>query len=218
MKKRSALIRRAVILAAIAVLVAVAVGLSVFFVLKGGQAPSAAQPEVVDSPWPALISGASALVAGLLAAWLLAERIMRPALAPIEKLRDVAVSMAEGNLEERADEGADAELGELGKAVNQLSYQLSRNMYTLIVERNRLRNMLNGLSEGIVAIDSQGHVTHTNPALERFFTRQKLALHLLKFTLNFRVTFHLFIFFLYFLLCHFHFFHEVMTLYKVIRN
>ena len=72
--------------------------------------------------------------------------------------------MAEGNLEERADETADAELGELGKSVNQLSYQLSRNMYTLIVERNRLRNMLNGLSEGIVAIDSEGNITHTNPA------------------------------------------------------
>ena len=38
--------------------------------------------------------------------------------------------------------------------------------------------MLNGLSEGIVAIDREGQITHTNPALEKFFTRQKLALHL----------------------------------------
>lgn len=178
MKNKSALIRRAVILAAIAVAIAVAVGLSVFFVLEGVQASSAAQPKVFQSPWPALISGAVALVASLLAAWLLSGRIMGPAMAPIARLRDAAVSMAEGNLEERADETADSELGELGKAVNQLSYQLSRNMYTLIVERNRLRNMLNGLSEGIVAIDHEGHVTHTNPALERFFTKQKLALHL----------------------------------------
>ena len=86
--------------------------------------------------------------------------------------------MSEGDLEVRADENAYGELGELGKAVNQLSYQLSRNMYTLIVERNRLRNMLNGLSEGIVAIDAKGEITHTNPALEKFFTRQKTAIHL----------------------------------------
>ena len=96
----------------------------------------------------------------------------------IVRLRDVAVSMSEGNLEARADEAAEGEVGELGKAVNNLSDQLSRNLYTLIVERNRLRNMLNGLSEAIVAIDHEGKVTHTNPALEKFFTRQKLALHL----------------------------------------
>ena len=181
MKKNSVLIRRAVLLAAIAVAIAVAVGLSVFFAIfaiNGGQTPSSARPGILTGPWPALIAGAFALVAALAAAWSLADRVMRPAVLPIAKLRDVAVSMAEGELEARADENADAELGELGKAVNKLSYQLSRNMYTLIVERNRLRNMLNGLSEAIVAIDAEGAVTHTNPALDKFFTRQKLALHL----------------------------------------
>ena len=38
--------------------------------------------------------------------------------------------------------------------------------------------MLYGLSEGIVAIDAKGEITHTNPALEKFFTRQKTAIHL----------------------------------------
>ena len=175
MKKSSVLIRRAALLAAIAVAIAVAVGLSVFFIITGGQSPSAAQPGFVV---PALISGAAALVVSLAAMWLLAERIMQPAMEPVARLRDAAVAMSEGDLEVRADENAYGELGELGKAVNQLSYQLSRNMYTLIVERNRLRNMLNGLSEGIVAIDAKGEITHTNPALDKFFTRQKTAVHL----------------------------------------
>ncbi|MBQ6347646.1 MAG: HAMP domain-containing protein [Clostridia bacterium] len=114
----------------------------------------------------------------LAAMWLMADKIMHPAMEPVARLRNAAVAMSEGDLEVRADENAYGELGELGKAVNQLSYQLSRNMYTLIVERNRLRNMLNGLSEGIVAIDAKGEITHTNPALEKFFTRQKTAIHL----------------------------------------
>ena len=175
MKKSSVLIRRAALLAAIAVAIAVAVGLSVFFILAGGRQPSAAQPGFTV---PALIAGAAALVVSLVAAWLLAEKIMHPAMEPVARLRDAAVAMSEGDLEVRADENAYGELGELGKAVNQLSYQLSRNMYTLIVERNRLRNMLNGLSEGIVAIDAKGEITHTNPALDKFFTRQKTAIHL----------------------------------------
>ena len=175
MKKRSVLIRRAALLAAIAVIIAVAVGLSVFFIIIGGQASSAAQQGILV---PALIAGAAAVVVALVAAELLAEKIMIPVMEPVARLRDVAVAMSEGDLDQRADEEASGELGELGKAVNRLSYQLSRNMYTLIVERNRLRNMLNGLSEGIVAIDAKGEITHTNPALDRLFTRQKTALHL----------------------------------------
>jgi len=175
MKKSSVLIQRAALLAAIAVAIAVAVGLSVFFIWTGGQTSSAAQSGVLV---PALVSGAAALVVSLAAMWLLADKIMHPAMEPVARLRDAAVAMSEGDLEVRADENAYGELGELGKAVNQLSYQLSRNMYTLIVERNRLRNMLNGLSEGIVAIDARGEITHTNPALEKFFTRQKTAIHL----------------------------------------
>jgi len=174
-KKSSVLIRRAALLAAIAVVIAVAVGLSVFLLISGGQAAVAEGHGL----WvPALLSAAAALVVALLAVWLLGKKIMQPAMGPVAQLRDVAVAMSEGNLEIRANEEAYGELGELGKAVNRLSYQLSRNMYTLIVERNRLRNMLNGLSEGIVAIDAKGEITHTNPALERFFTKRKLALHL----------------------------------------
>ena len=175
-KKSSVLIRRATLLTAIAVTIAVAVGLSVFCaaVLLRPFGDAAGNAALLAAAIAALAS----VAAGLASARLLGRRIMAPALVPVAKLRDVAVAMAEGDLEARADEAADGELGELGRAVNQLSYQLSRNLYTLIVERNRLRNMLNGLSEGIVAIDHEGRVTHTNPALERFFTKQKLALHL----------------------------------------
>ncbi len=172
MRKLSVLVKRAALLAAIAVAIAVAVGLSVFF------AASALLPSESIAWVPALIAGAAALAAGLAAVRLLAERIMAPAMLPVAKLKDAAVAMSQGDLEQRADETADGELGELGKAVNNLSDQLSRNMYTLIVERNRLRNMLNGLSEGIVAIDREGKITHTNPAIMKFFTRQKSAVHL----------------------------------------
>jgi len=172
-KKLSVLVKRAALLAAIAVAIAVAVGLSVFF------AAGALLPPAENAAWvPALIAGAAALAAGLVAVRLLVEKLMAPAFEPVAKLKDAAVAMSQGDLEIRADETAGGELGELGKAVNNLSDQLSRNMYTLIVERNRLRNMLNGLSEGIVAIDREGKITHTNPAIEKFFTRRKLALHL----------------------------------------
>ena len=143
---------------------------------EGGGAVAVALPVNPPPLAPALAAGAAGAIAALLAAWLLAPRVMTPALEPVARLRDAAVAMAGGELDTRADEQAYGELGELGKAVNNLSDQLSSNMYMLIVERNRLRNMLNGLSEGIVAIDRDGAVTHTNPALEKFFPRQKQPL------------------------------------------
>ena len=103
MKKRSVLIRRAALLAAIAVIIAVAVGLSVFFIITGGQASSAARQGVLV---PALIAGASALVVALVAAGLLVEKIMHPVMEPVARLRDVAVAMSEGDLDQHADEDA----------------------------------------------------------------------------------------------------------------
>ena len=106
-----------------------------------------------------------------------AEARMQAQAEIIARQRDAAVAMADGHLETRADEAAEGEMGELGKALNHLSDQLSRNLYTLIVERNRLRNMLNGLSEGIVAINAEGRVTHTNPALGKLISRAKSGTH-----------------------------------------
>ena len=128
----------------------------------------------------ALVAALAGLIAAAaaLAGPMRMQKTIQEKVDSIARLRDVAVAMAEGDLEARADDAAPDEVGQLGKAVNNLSDQLSRNLYMLIVERNRLRNMLNGLSEAIVAIDAQGEITHTNPALDKFFTRQKLALHL----------------------------------------
>ena len=120
----------------------------------------------------ALLSALIGLFVGVaLGSWAL-PKLMHPVLRPIAQLRDVAVAIADGDLSAKADETGGDEVGQLGQAVNNLSHQLSRNMYTLIIERNRLKNMLNGLSEGIVAIDREGEVTHTNPALEKFFQKR----------------------------------------------
>ena len=114
MRKNSALVKRAALLAAIAVAIAVAVGLSVFFVVSGGQAPSAAREGV----WIPLVSGAAGLLCALAAIWLMAEKLMKKAQEPVEKLRDAAVAMSEGDLDVRADESAEGEVGQVAKAVS----------------------------------------------------------------------------------------------------
>ncbi|MEE1200338.1 MAG: ATP-binding protein [Christensenellales bacterium] len=139
----------------------------------------AALPAENGNAFVSLIAGMIAgLLAALLVGWALVQHLLKPVVFPISRLRDTAVAVASGRLDTRAREDYPGELGQLAKALNHVSTQLARNMYTLILERNRLRHMLDGLSEGIVAIDNTGAVTHTNPALDRMFTKQKPALHL----------------------------------------
>ena len=88
---------------------------------------------------------------------------------PLRQMRDVALRMAEGRFDYTADENAAGEIGQLGASLNSLSRSVRSGIRALTFERNRLIRVLNGLTEGIAAIDSLGRVTHMNPALEKLF-------------------------------------------------
>jgi PAS domain S-box-containing protein len=158
MKDKSVLTKRVVIFSAIVALTAVAGMLIAGLIL----ALSTALPAWTDVLLGALIGALFASAAG----YMLVSYFVREAVGPITALRDAAVKIAGGALETRASEKSPGELGELGRAINNLSYQLSYNMYQLILERNRLKRMLDNLSEGIVAVDAEGKLTHRNPAVD----------------------------------------------------
>ncbi len=138
----------------------------------------AALPVAGGAALAALAGLFAALAAGVGAAVVLAHKMLMPVVRPIAQLRDVAAAVADGNFDARGDERLPGELGGLARALNNVSTQLAHNLYALILERNRLRQMIDGLSEGIVAIDESGHITHLNPALERMFSPPKAAVHL----------------------------------------
>ncbi len=88
---------------------------------------------------------------------------------PINHMRDIALIMASGDFDVRADERPRDEIGQLGRSLNYLSAQLSATIGELVLERNRLKSILDGLNEGIIALDADGCITHINPALQRIF-------------------------------------------------
>ena len=90
-----------------------------------------------------------------------ASRMVRP----ITRMRTVALTMAGGDLTARAEDGSNDEYGELGRALNYLSSELGSTISSLQMERNRLQSLINGLSEGIIAVDAQGATTLINPAV-----------------------------------------------------
>ncbi len=89
-----------------------------------------------------------------------ASRLSRP----VADMRAVALTMAGGDLTVRADDQRSDEFGELGGALNYLSAELGSTISSLELERNRLQSLINGVSEGIIALDDQGRTTLINPA------------------------------------------------------
>lgn len=101
----------------------------------------------------------------LVLVFVMMERVVRP----LRQMRDIAMHMASGNYSVRADDSQKGEIGQLAQSLNHLAKELSRTIGDLTLERNRLRQSLDGLSEGFISINSLGKVTHHNPAVSALF-------------------------------------------------
>lgn len=110
-----------------------------------------------------------ALVVSIPVSWLCAWLATGKLLSPLTQIRQVAMDMAAGHLEARANEKAPGEIGDVGRSLNAMATQLSNSIYKTIVQRDRLEHIIDGLSEGIVSLDADGHIQQFNPAVERMF-------------------------------------------------
>lgn len=90
-------------------------------------------------------------------------------LRPLRSVRNVAIAMANGNFSLRADSSQQGEIGELAASVNDLASALDQSISALMIERNRLQQILDGLSEGILATSADLTITHLNPAVKALF-------------------------------------------------
>lgn len=127
------------------------------------------QVEIAASQYAVLLAlmvsmGVVLLVAAL-PAYFMARRVSRP----LGQMRDVALRMAHGDFTARADISQGDEFSQLGHSLNHLAQELSHTISALTVERNRVLAILNGIGEGIIAVDTQGAITHSNPAVRRLF-------------------------------------------------
>ena len=88
---------------------------------------------------------------------------------PIRILTDLTQKIAHGQWGTTIEQELPGEMGSLAENFNAMSISLARTIASLKYEKNSMKLMLEGLSEGIVAIDGAGVVLHQNGA----------ALHLL---------------------------------------
>lgn len=99
----------------------------------------------------------------ILPAYLGSRSIVRP----IRQMNVTANAMAGGNFTAKAEEEGTDELVQLGRSLNHLSAALSATISDLTLEKNRLHAVINGIREGIIAIDAEGKIIKTNSAALR---------------------------------------------------
>ena len=112
-----------------------------------------------------LVALVIAMPLSLLCAYLATNKL----LSPLTQIRQIALDMADGKLEARADEHAPGEIGDVGRSLNSMASQLSHSIYKTILERDRMEHIIDGISEGIVSLDAQGRIQQFNPAVEKMF-------------------------------------------------
>lgn len=83
---------------------------------------------------------------------------------PVEQMTRVAKQFASGRLDMRLSIPDATELAELAKALNEMARQLNARIVTIIQERSQIQAILSSMIEGVLAVDSQGHIVSINKA------------------------------------------------------
>lgn len=105
-----------------------------------------------------LLVGVAAILAVTLFGWFFSRSITRPIIA----LRDVAQSLAAGDLSQRPVLSAPGEVGDLARAVHRLAEQLGARLATLEAEESLLTELFDSLTEGAIAVDAGRQVMRIN--------------------------------------------------------
>lgn len=83
---------------------------------------------------------------------------------PIRSLTQKASKIAEGEFDETIRVQGDDEIGTLTTTFNTMAYRLKNTMRQIEGEKNKIETIIQTLDDGIIAFDSAGLSTHTNPA------------------------------------------------------
>jgi len=100
-----------------------------------------------------------ALLVTVILGYLIASSITEP-------IRDVtkkAEEMAMGNFDQFVEIKSNDEIGQLASMFNHLTLKLKDTIQEIDLERSKLDTIFNYMAEGVLAIDTSGHIIHANP-------------------------------------------------------
>ncbi|WP_338208614.1 cell wall metabolism sensor histidine kinase WalK [Lactiplantibacillus paraxiangfangensis] len=105
-----------------------------------------------------------AMVLGLGIAIIIARAITRP----IEEMKQQTQRIARGDYAGQVRVYSDDELGQLARAINNLSIRVEESQESTEAERRRLDSVLSHMSDGVIATDRRGNITIINETASDF--------------------------------------------------
>ena len=99
----------------------------------------------------------------LLASTFFAKRVSRPA----RIITETASRLIEGDAVEVPENLPGQEMREIARAFNHMNAAVAQAIRALRLEKENMNLVLEGLSEGVVAVDSEGEMLHVNTAARR---------------------------------------------------
>src|SRR5947199_346993 len=115
-----------------------------------------------------LIGGLVALLVALGIGMFVAGRVTDP----VVQMQTIAREMSEGNFAARAPVRSPDEIGVLARAINTLAQRLRDRLADLQHERAKIGAILDGMVEGVLAVDGRGHVVLMNERARTMFGPQ----------------------------------------------
>jgi two-component system phosphate regulon sensor histidine kinase PhoR len=112
-----------------------------------------------------LLGGGVALLVALGIGIFVAGRVTRP----VVDMQSIARQMSEGNFLVRAPSRSTDEIGTLGRSLNVLAARLREKVQDLEQERAKVTAILDGMVEGVVAVDGHEHVLVMNERARTIF-------------------------------------------------
>ena len=83
---------------------------------------------------------------------------------PVEQMTEVAKHFASGELNLKLPISNTMELADLANSLNEMARQLNARIDTITEERSQIQAILSSMIEGILAVDSTGHIVSINNA------------------------------------------------------
>jgi two-component system phosphate regulon sensor histidine kinase PhoR len=112
-----------------------------------------------------LAGGAVALIVALGIGLFVAGRVTRP----VVEMQSIARRMSEGNFLVRAPTRSTDEIGTLGRSLNVLAARLREKIQDLGQEQAKVTAILDGMVEGVIAVDGHEHILLTNERARAIF-------------------------------------------------
>ena len=113
----------------------------------------------------------AAVIPLLLGSGVLLYLLSRTITAGIAQFTDAAQAIGEGDYRRRILFYPAAEFQPLAEAINRMAKKIKKNVKVIENQRGELWAMFEGMTEGVMVLDTAGRILHVNPALSLIFPR-----------------------------------------------